>query len=387
MSTDSLAAAAERLAACVQSMQEPAAPSGPAAGLDLPALHDNVLKVGAALAQASRSFHFVSSPPAKAEDVASCVRDLEKAAMSYTFWAASFLGATSAAVRRLAAPPCTSVVKLVARIVDKVAAADSQSGHTLVASDVGRLEKAVEQLGALALRPADAAVATLAQNRRLVEDVMAELQASAHASHHAVCRVARGRRRRVHVLAPQASAVEAREGEGEGEEGDGMEVDDDDERELLADPALSTPLLRLAGCAAELLELGEQCMARARGGGALDAAAERAAGVLVTIAKAVSAQLDSLVVAAHDDDADGVREYAESFAKLLAKLHGQAGACLRAEAAAAGDGGEMGMHQARMDRLHAEVKSSLAAILAATSAPPSAAADGVAEALGRATVS
>ena len=106
-----------------------------------------------------------------------------------------------------------------------------------------------------------------------------------------------------------------------------MEVDDDDERELLADPALSTPLLRLAGCAAELLELGEQCMARARDGGTLDAAAERAAGVLVTIAKAASAQLDSLVVAAHDDDADGVREYAESFAKLLAKLHGQAGAC------------------------------------------------------------
>ena len=174
-----LAAAAEQLAVCVQSLQQPAAPSGPAAGLDLPALHDNVLQVAAALVQASRSFHFVSQPPANAEEVASCVRDLEKAAMSYAFWAGALLGAASDAVRRLAAPPCTSVVKLVARIVDKVAAADSQSGHALAASDVGRLEKAVEQLGALALRGADAAVAALAQNLRLVEDAMSELQARA----------------------------------------------------------------------------------------------------------------------------------------------------------------------------------------------------------------
>ena len=126
-------------------------------------------------------------------------------------------------------------------------------------------------------------------------------------------------------------------------------------------------------------------MGRARDGGGLDDAGERAAGVLVTIAKAASAQLDSLVVAAHDDDADGVRQYAESFAKLLARLHGQVGACLRAEAAAGGDGGGLGEHQARMDRLQAEIKSSLAAILTAAIAPSTA--DGVAEALGRTAVS
>ena len=70
---------------------------------------------------------------------------------------------------------------------------------------------------------------------------------------------------------------------------------------------------------------------------------------------------------------------------VLARSTAGLTAAVRAEAAAAGDGDKMGMHQARMDRLQAEVKSSLAAILAATA--PSAAADGVAEALGRATVS
>ena len=309
--------------------------------LEVSELSGGVLNSSKGVAQAARALHFLLQGAPSAATAVPCVVDFEKAALAYHSWARGLLAAVGPAARKLSTRPCAEVLQVAAQLAVKAAAAE------LAPPDVGQLERSVAALDSLPLSSHAAAAVLLPQCSLLVADAATEL----------------------------ARAVdEAAEGGGDFGEDDGDDDDDDDddddEPELVAQPALTAPLLALIRGAAAVLrcaERGLQAVAARDGSGGDDS---KVAAALAAAADASSAQVDSLVCAVYEEARPAVGSYAASLGKLLAKVHqllaDKCGLADDAERAAA----------------HAELEASLAGVAAwAAAAPPgtaAAAAEGVA---------
>ena len=306
--------------------------------LEVSELSGGVLNSSKGVAQAARALHFLLQGAPSAATAVPCVVDFEKAALAYHSWARGLLAAVGPAARKLSTRPCAEVLQVAAQLAVKAAAAE------LAPPDVGQLERSVAALDSLPLSSHAAAAVLLPQCSLLVADAATEL----------------------------ARAVdEAAEGGGDFGEDDGDDDDDDDdEPELVAQPALTAPLLALIRGAAAVLrcaERGLQAVAARDSSGGDDS---KVAAALAAAADASSAQVDSLVCAVYEEARPAVGSYAASLGKLLAKVH----QLLADKCGLADDAERAGAH--------AELEASLAGVAAwAAAAPPgtaAAAAEGVA---------
>eukprot|EP00965_Chrysotila_dentata_P081329 2685721-Pleurochrysis_carterae.AAC.1 len=274
------------------------------------AAHENLLMASQSLAQAARTFHFVINMEPTEEEASSCTADLEEAACIYASWAVNFLGATGPAERYMARILCQEPLSNTLKLLTKV-----QRQEAIAVSDVVQVDACTEKLRGLAIDGRVAAARALLQNENLVRDSIRELQdcvddaVQATAGGGSACSSFR-------------NGVNFRGSDSDDDETD--DLDDGDEVELIAEGtmlpragplfplraavALTAPLLDALDAAAELMNIGTE---------AAHGASSKIAGLLVTCAKALSAQVDNLVSAVHMDDAEAVQQYCTSLNRLL----------------------------------------------------------------------
>ena len=270
---------ATRLEAVMREVQEAARSN---AVLDPVHTHGELVKAGAALAQAARGFYLLVSDPVSERDATSCTADLEKAADVYASWAKGLLACLSLPARKLALAPVAATIKCTCNLLSRAASGTAQ------APDAGMVDTAAQKLKALELDGTKAATRLLGQAYQLVSDALEELKGS--------------------------------EEEAIAEAADGADDDDDDDDDdgggpsLLGRAELSKPILRLVTTAQSLVRLSAKKALAGCGDN------DRAMLMMVTCAQASSEQIDSLACAAYEADLPALLGYASSLGKLLSKL-------------------------------------------------------------------
>jgi len=245
---------------------------------DVGRAHGDARSAAASLAQQARALHLFDILDAPETQAVACIADLDRHAAVYATCAGLFLSLCGGVVHKLAASPCADVLRCAAQLLRKTAARQAQ------ASDVGRLEAAVDAVGRLAWQPGSAAVLLIERQEGLMRDALQEL----------------------------LEAVE--EGAGEQGEGEGEE----EEEELIHQPALALAVRQLLESTLSTVHASRAAAVRSTA----DSGQSRLAEQLSAGAKAASQLVDSLVCAlVHEDDADGVASYSTSLGKVVRKLH------------------------------------------------------------------
>ncbi len=305
----------QKLRAICARLRESTASKAASNGAPTEDAHTTLLRAAEAASQQVRAFYFLlqSSPPAS--DAAACAAELVEAVLKYESWARSVADAMAPVSRRLIGPPCQAVLQAICAIVEKAA-----RGDEVRAPDVGKVQEASAALAELPVSPAAACARLLRESVALLSDAAEELR----------------------------EAVREAEGEEEGEEG---EEGEEEAPEVLRTASITAPLERLVTSSAEVLALAA--------GAGLEGAAGDTVGLnmLVTCGQALSTQVDSLVCAAHEDDAAAIRGYAQSAGRVVRKLH-----------AVMGERCGMGQHAPRLENesVFDEALERLAAACAAT---------------------
>jgi len=258
---------------------------------DVARAHKDASQSALALVQQARALYLFDVLEAKPSEAAACIADLDKKAAVYVTCAKLFLSCCSACPRKLAAPVCRDVVRATAQLCTRVADRASNATH------VGMLEKAVEAVGVLTWRAEVAAASLLLQSEGLLRDALGEYDEAVDEA----------------AQAPSGGEEEEeKEEEGEVEEEEGG---------LLRYAPLASAVRELLSLAVELTAASRACLVDPSPGTAATDELEKAAGMLVTCAAALSVQADALVCAvAHEGDAGDTASHAGSFGKFLQKM-------------------------------------------------------------------
>ncbi|EOD22265.1 hypothetical protein EMIHUDRAFT_207449 [Emiliania huxleyi CCMP1516] len=136
---------------------------------DVGRAHGDARSAAASLAQQARALHLFDILDAPETQAVACIADLDRHAAVYATCAGLFLSLCGGVVHKLAASPCADVLRCAAQLLRKTAARQAQ------ASDVGRLEAAVDAVGRLAWQPGSAAVLLIERQEGLMRDALQEL--------------------------------------------------------------------------------------------------------------------------------------------------------------------------------------------------------------------
>ena len=264
----------------------------PPANTSVDEAHTSLVKAGEALAQQTRAFHLLMGTSPPPEQLQACARDLVSAVEMYDSWVGTLLTVALPAVRKAVGGQLCLVLESLHNVVRKVI----QHGEA-TASDVGRVQAAVDALPALQTSARDTATKLLGEAKLLAADALREVREA----------IAEGK------------ASGAAKGEEDDEEEGDEEEEEEEEPEFFAIAAVATPAEQLVAAAVETLHVAHDDGLRSGGGD------DTTLTMLITCAQAASTCIDSTVACAYDGDVPGVAKNAASLGKVMGKLIGVLG--------------------------------------------------------------